>query len=219
MLRMLLLAIVTLATFAPQASAIYDPATGRWITRDPAGYVDGSNLYRYGGANPVRFVDPMGLEDEPVDKYRDGSPNFNNTERELWKKLGPLEKLGMKNAFDTAIESVQDPKYDGTRHNGPGDAVRHCVWNCEMTRRVNERTAKDFGDAHEESSTNDDETKMDLHNNELGRELGKKPKYRRKLTKGGCYTREKISGRSCKEMCEKALADGKLELLPKDRWN
>jgi len=33
---------------------------GRWLTRDPLGYVDGVNLYGYVGGNPVRSIDPQG---------------------------------------------------------------------------------------------------------------------------------------------------------------
>ncbi|MBX3322116.1 MAG: hypothetical protein KF757_03915 [Phycisphaeraceae bacterium] len=40
---------------------IFDPVMGRWITRDPAGYVDGMSLYLYARSNPWAFVDPMGL--------------------------------------------------------------------------------------------------------------------------------------------------------------
>jgi RHS repeat-associated protein len=34
---------------------------GRWNRQDPAGFVDGSNLYQHVRSSPVRFVDPMGL--------------------------------------------------------------------------------------------------------------------------------------------------------------
>ena len=39
----------------------YDASVGRWITRDPAGYVDGLSLYLYARGNPFGLVDPMGL--------------------------------------------------------------------------------------------------------------------------------------------------------------
>ncbi len=39
----------------------YDPANGRWLTRDPIGYAGGVNLYGYCGGGPVGAVDPEGL--------------------------------------------------------------------------------------------------------------------------------------------------------------
>lgn len=39
----------------------YSPSAGRWITRDPEGYIDGLNLYERVRSNPVIFADPFGL--------------------------------------------------------------------------------------------------------------------------------------------------------------
>ena len=39
----------------------YDSTSGRWISRDPAGYIDGLNLYLYVQANPLSYWDPFGL--------------------------------------------------------------------------------------------------------------------------------------------------------------
>ncbi len=38
----------------------YDPNLGRWLTQDPAGSVDSSNLYQYVFNNPYRYIDPNG---------------------------------------------------------------------------------------------------------------------------------------------------------------
>ncbi|MES2730091.1 MAG: SpvB/TcaC N-terminal domain-containing protein [Bacteroidota bacterium] len=38
----------------------YLPWLGRWLSADPAGQVDGSNLYRYSRNNPLIFLDPSG---------------------------------------------------------------------------------------------------------------------------------------------------------------
>lgn len=39
----------------------YSPSLGRWLHRDPAGFVDGLNLYEYVSGSPLNFVDPSGL--------------------------------------------------------------------------------------------------------------------------------------------------------------
>ena len=39
----------------------YDAEVGRFISEDPAGFVDGPNLYAYVGGNPIGAVDPTGL--------------------------------------------------------------------------------------------------------------------------------------------------------------
>ncbi|MFD2257697.1 RHS repeat-associated core domain-containing protein [Luteolibacter algae] len=39
----------------------YDPATGRWLSRDPIGEAGGLNLYGYVGNNPANYYDPHGL--------------------------------------------------------------------------------------------------------------------------------------------------------------
>jgi RHS repeat-associated protein len=43
----------------------YDPATGRYIQRDPIGFKDGMNVYQSVHNNPVNSVDPLGLEADP----------------------------------------------------------------------------------------------------------------------------------------------------------
>jgi hypothetical protein len=39
----------------------YDPFSGRWLSRDPAGEKGGINLYAYVGDAPVNYLDPWGL--------------------------------------------------------------------------------------------------------------------------------------------------------------
>ena len=42
---------------------MYDPTTGRWVTRDPIGTAGGLNLYEYCGGDPVNGVDAGGLKE------------------------------------------------------------------------------------------------------------------------------------------------------------
>lgn len=50
----------------------YSPTLGRWLERDPIGYIDGLNLYQYVRGNPTGYVDPSGLIQE--DPNRSGYP-------------------------------------------------------------------------------------------------------------------------------------------------
>jgi hypothetical protein len=59
-LQILFAFLTTLLASAP-ALAVYSPELGRFRTRDPAGYVDGSHLTSYVRGNPIRAVDPYGL--------------------------------------------------------------------------------------------------------------------------------------------------------------
>jgi len=57
----------------------YAPWLGRWTAADPAGLVDGTNLYAYVRDNPVRLVDPNGTDaierpEIPVSIRPQGSP-------------------------------------------------------------------------------------------------------------------------------------------------
>jgi RHS repeat-associated protein len=38
----------------------YSPRLGRWLQRDPLGYVDGVNMYEYVASRPLVFTDPLG---------------------------------------------------------------------------------------------------------------------------------------------------------------
>ncbi len=69
----IVVAVVAIAFFASEASAYYNPSTGRFLSRDPgpevparvgsaiAEYADGMNLYQYAGSSPYAGTDPTGL--------------------------------------------------------------------------------------------------------------------------------------------------------------
>jgi len=52
----------------------YDPATGRFLSKDPSSFVDGPNLYLYVGNNPPNAIDPSG--ESYWDRARDTVLNF-----------------------------------------------------------------------------------------------------------------------------------------------
>ena len=76
------LVIFTLLTTAAQA--YYDPYTGRFLQRDPIG--DGVNWYAYTYNNPLRFVDPTGLQTEAP------------------RPLSPLEADAINSMFQGSID-------------------------------------------------------------------------------------------------------------------
>ncbi|MCX5653734.1 MAG: colicin E3/pyocin S6 family cytotoxin [Planctomycetota bacterium] len=47
--------------YSSRVRPVYHPTLGVWASRDPAGDVDGSNLYQYCRSNPAAGTDPMGL--------------------------------------------------------------------------------------------------------------------------------------------------------------
>jgi RHS repeat-associated protein len=54
----------------------YDSSTGRYIQADPIGLNGGSNPYLYANANPLRWIDPWGLEIGDQNRFFPGShPN------------------------------------------------------------------------------------------------------------------------------------------------
>jgi RHS repeat-associated protein len=58
---------------------IYDPEIGRWLTPDPAGFVDGPNLYAYVSNNPLTHIDPLGLWSEGIYNFYQQSRQFVNS--------------------------------------------------------------------------------------------------------------------------------------------
>lgn len=69
----------------------YDPAFARWVSPDPAGYVDGTNRYCYVRSNPMNYVDPNGLVLTLWQKVRNTLfdpnkklPNSDFTRKDMW---------------------------------------------------------------------------------------------------------------------------------------
>ncbi len=75
----IVVAVVAIAIFASEASAYYNPSTGRFLSRDPgpevparvgsaiAEYADGMNLYQYVQGRPTICVDITGTQHVQVD--------------------------------------------------------------------------------------------------------------------------------------------------------
>lgn len=49
-------------------SRYYSPVLGRFLQRDPLGFVDGLSIYEYALSNPTNWADPLGLSSTPCDQ-------------------------------------------------------------------------------------------------------------------------------------------------------
>jgi hypothetical protein len=61
MLMVSALAVTILGIAASTSMAMYHPTLGRFVQRDPMGYVDGMSTYEYVGSRPLCVADAMGL--------------------------------------------------------------------------------------------------------------------------------------------------------------
>ncbi len=79
----------------------YAPWLGRWTSCDPAGLVDGPNLYGYARANPLRLVDASGLEgDEPEQLWFSQSPPYRQpvTATATGRGINDLDRANLRKA-------------------------------------------------------------------------------------------------------------------------
>jgi RHS repeat-associated protein len=86
----------------------YDPTTGRYIQADPLGLDGDANPYLYANGNPMRYVDPEGLE--IANLFPETQPKMRQAAEEAYKKLP---------------KSEQDSGYHVYGHGGP---LTQCVY-------------------------------------------------------------------------------------------
>lgn len=122
-------------------------------------------------------------------------PNIGEDERsiiDIWNALTDSEKkLCIRYPFDALkVNTAKDIATSQTvikfGSNGLGDrsdAFRHGIWNAEMTVLIGKEKAELFATAHEDRDVTGNESdgyskaahrEMDLHNNEIGRNIGEK---------------------------------------------
>jgi RHS repeat-associated protein len=94
----------------------YDPATGRYVEADPIGQAAGSNLYGYVYANPIEWMDPLGLDLWICDRSTHGPMPGNHAY--AWDPdTGENEGRGGNSSGGGEGASQEDPR-------GNGDACR-----------------------------------------------------------------------------------------------
>jgi hypothetical protein len=133
---------------------------------------------------------------EIVEKYEKKYESLTQAERDfLW--WNPLAAISFNMNAKKATEEANKRFGRNTLHNGSGDAFRHCYWSAMNARDAGIKKARAFGEAHEDWLGNPEgEKKMDLHNNEVGFDIGGKAPG--------------ASDRYLAVMCVQAWASGKL---------
>ena len=102
-------------------SPLLRPGHGRWITRDPASYLGGSNLYGYSLGDPVDLTDPSGwISTRSTHKY----PEIHIP----WKTVGGI-------ALGLAVACIPG----GARSSSPGRRQRQWVPQERLARRRGKR--------------------------------------------------------------------------------
>ncbi|MCX5649780.1 MAG: dockerin type I domain-containing protein, partial [Planctomycetota bacterium] len=95
------------------------PPLGRWLRRDPAGSVDGLNLYEIVRASPVRYIDPLGMDawDTSGPAYRDMNAEQRTAHRKKIKECVVRKLKELKARQDTYADDLA--KYEAVRATNP----------------------------------------------------------------------------------------------------
>lgn len=85
----------------------YSPKEGRFITSDPIGLAGGLNTYGYGNQNPLRYIDPDGLDwRESVERWWDRSINAARAESPASAVMRVLQALPADAALLGALGTI-----------------------------------------------------------------------------------------------------------------
>jgi RHS repeat-associated protein len=150
----------------------YDPVRGGFPSRDKVKLEDnlknyfGINAYVFTNNNPVRNVDPDGME------------SFQQGELDLYKKIG-ISKYGVglqaKQAINVANRVAQQQGWHINEvRNGRTDAYRHAYFAASLKYAYGQEKAGLILDAHEHFGTSpgdEMESIMDAYNNSKGLEF------------------------------------------------
>jgi RHS repeat-associated protein len=85
--------------FSYHGARYYAPWLARWTACDPAGLIDGANLYQYAHSNPVRLRDPGGTQAEEHHRVPTNAPPQKQT------SVAPVTPAAKKDAEPAAKET------------------------------------------------------------------------------------------------------------------
>ena len=78
----------------------YSPALGRWVTPDPAGFIDGPNLYAYVHNRPLSLLDPYGLAST---EGKSSSRNESRGWRDYCSDIGRFISMAARNICSRVV--------------------------------------------------------------------------------------------------------------------
>jgi RHS repeat-associated protein len=107
----------------------YDPSIGRFISEDPIGPINGTNLYAYAANSPVTHIDPLGLQFEEaaygeayviLDEHYHGMYNRAHELRsKAWQSQSP--EYVRDHPEEASFERHYTATYELTLEYGPWD--------------------------------------------------------------------------------------------------
>jgi RHS repeat-associated protein len=171
---------------------VLESRLGRWLRRDPLGYVDGMSLSAYVGCLPVAVIDPTGGQGSNLTFERTVqhvpkpiSGKLSKNVSSLWTRLQDprgslrgrdLEMFDELDIFDQAsvIKAVAKAEACSVTEL---NFMRHCVLSCELTKLFGAEWAEEFMNSHEasfpdKSDNGAQDTLDDYKANYLGRDCG-----------------------------------------------
>jgi RHS repeat-associated protein len=102
----------------------YDPQIGRYVESDPIGLQGGINPYRYAYANPIEYIDPLGLEGV-------GPWNSPQTLNQWGQNHGQYAR-----GYTGGVKDFWNNYWDMRQAWWKGaDKYFHCKANCEAAKR------------------------------------------------------------------------------------
>ena len=175
----------------------YSPELGRWMQRDPLGYVDGVSLYQYVGSHPTMLGDPLGLAphggpDEGRNQYENAREGVYERKQKAERKLDEAwwawdrivkQQMYLGRTLEEAMAYATLVVADAGRgfayrkamammehgdSKGDKNALRHVTWSAYLAFHYGEPAAIAVLSAHEHGNPPNADTMADWYNNMIG---------------------------------------------------